>query len=293
MRKFFLFIILIYVSFSCAEKKYTTASWQNNPVNVDGIMSEWPDPLRFYDMDSKLSYSISNDHQNLYFCCTVSSEYLQRKILNSGIDFGIDTLGKKSFGVKISYTFGKLSARGQTIQPAQNQDSKAMANTGQNWKQNRSENKTRPLTESTDLELNGFKPGIAKNIPLARPNDAGIMAAINFDERGFMNYELLIPFSTFYKPELTQSDSNRIFSYEIKINGETKAGGSASGNYRMSGGGMRGGGMRGGGGMHGGGMRGGRMSGNRFIGENGSNPDRTGNQPGTTKTTVKLKLAYK
>ena len=71
-----------------------------------------------------------------------------------------------------------------------------------------------------------------------------------------MNYEAVIPFSTFYKTELVPSDSSRIFNYEIKINAPDKSN-NISGGSNMGGGGMRGGGMGGGGGMRGGGMGGG------------------------------------
>ena len=46
--------------------------------------------------------------------------------------------------------------------------------------------------------------------------------------------------------------------------------------------------------MRGGGIRGGGMNGNRMSGENGENSYQRGpNLSGTTKTTIKLKLAYR
>ena len=106
----------------------------------------------------------------------------------------------------------------------------------------------------------------------------------------------MIPFSTFYKNELTPSDSNKVFNYRIKINpvqGGTSGGGSRGGG--MGGGGMRGGGM-GGGGMMGGGMRGGMgggmrggmggggMYGRNSYGNNGENGyQRNSSSSGPTK----------
>jgi hypothetical protein len=52
-----------------------------------------------------------------------------------------------------------------------------------------------------------------------------------------------------------------------------------------------GGGMRGGG-MGGGGMRGNGMGGNRSDDYGGTGYQRNSNMAGTTKTTIKLKLAY-
>jgi len=117
-----------------------------------------------------------------------------------------------------------------------------------------------------------------------------------------MNYEAVIPFSTFYRDKLVPSDSNRIFNFQIKINpvsgsnndsgnGAGSRGGGMRGGGMGGGGGMRGGGMGGGGGMRGGGMRGGGMGGSRDYGGNGY--QRNANMSGTTKTTIELKLAYK
>jgi hypothetical protein len=48
-----------------------------------------------------------------------------------------------------------------------------------------------------------------------------------------------------------------------------------------------------GGGMGGGGMRGGGMYGNRSEDNGGNGSQRNSNISGTSKTTIKLKLAYK
>jgi hypothetical protein len=143
-------------------------------------------------------------------------------------------------------------------------------------------------------------------ISVIPPSNTGIKAAINFDNRGFMNYEAVIPFSTFYKNELTPSDSNKVFNYQIKVNGVNNSNNGGNNSNGTRGGGMRGGGMGGGGGMRGsgmgggGGMRGGGMGGgggmrggNRYGDSGGNGYQRNANMSGTTKTTIKLKLAYK
>ena len=114
-----------------------------------------------------------------------------------------------------------------------------------------------------------------------------------------MNYEAVIPFSTFYKNELTPADSNKIFNYEIKINPIANSNSGSNNNGGMRSGGTHGGGMGGGGGMHGGGMGGGGMHGGGMNGR-GRSGETTGNDyqknaslSGVTKTTIKLKLAYK
>jgi len=284
------------------KKIYDSANWQNKKVTIDGKISEWSNPLRFYDQKTGISYNISNDQYNLYFVCSITNEFLQTKILRSGLEFKIDTLGKKSLGVGIKYPIGNISVT--ELKPNNPQTKE-----GSNERPDRSAYKLKLLAQATEIQLVGFKPRFGKIISLAVPNNAGISAAINFDVNGIMNYEAVIPFSTFYKDELTPSDSSTIFNFQIKVNPVPNSNNSSNNSSGMRGGGMRGGGMGGGGGMRGGGMggsggmrgggmggsgmRGGGMGGSR-SGDNGGNGyQKNANMAGTTKTTVKLKLAYR
>jgi len=294
MEKTVIAFFTILLCISCSSRVYNTSSWQSKKITVDGEISDWPSPLRFYDQKTGINYSISNDSKNIYLCCSVPDEFLQTKILRSGLEFGIDTMGKKSYSVSIKYPFGNNQVN------QQRPNSSPQTAEGSNVKPDRSSFRLKLLAEAREMQLTGFKPPIGKLITLSDANNTGILAAMNIDVRGIMCYEAIIPFSTFYKNKLTPSDSNKVFSYQIKVN---PISGSTGGNNR--GGGMRGGGMGGGmrggmgggmgGGMRGGGMHGGGMRGNSgMYGQNSGNRDqRSATMSETTKTTVKLKLAYK
>jgi hypothetical protein len=297
MKKIIVTALLVFLLVSCSSKVYYSSTWQDRKVTIDGNISEWKNPLRFYDQETGISYSISNDHKNLYLACSISNDLLQMKILQSGLVFGIDTLGKKSFPVNIKYPVPdkQLSDPGTINNPLSAAESAK--------KPDRTSFKLKLLSEAKELELTGFKSQIGKFINISDLNNHGISAAINIDQRGIMYYEAVIPFSTFYKNELSPADSDKVFNYEIRIDPASRSDRNSGNNTRqvgngmrggMGGGGMRGGGMRGGSGMGGGGMRGGGMNGNRMSGENGGNSYQRGpNLSGTTKTTVKLKLAFK
>jgi hypothetical protein len=289
---FFLTCLLI----SCTNKIYNSSSWQSRKVTIDGKISEWSNPLRFYDQETGMNYNISNDIYNIYFVCSISNEFLQTKILRSGLEFRIDTLGKKTFAVGIKYPTGKISV------PELKPDINPQTKEGSDARPDRSSFRLKLPAEATEIQLVGFKLQLGKIITLSPLNNTGISAAIDFDARGIMNYEAVIPFSTFYKNELTPSDSGTVFNFQIKVNPLANSNYNSSG---MRGSGMRGGGMGGGmrGGMGGGGMRGGGMGGGG-MGGGGMNAGRagdnveTGNQrntsmTGVTKTTIKLKLAYR
>jgi hypothetical protein len=298
MKRYISAIFSICLFVSCTSKIYDSAGWQSKKVTIDGKINEWSNPLRFYDQETGISYNISNDRNNIYFAASISNEFLQTKILRSGLEFRIDTLGKKSFGVSIKYPIGNLLVTDHrpNIPPTKEVMDK---------RQDRSSFKLTLLAEATEIQLVGFKPGLGKIIPLAS-NYSGISAAINFDANGIMNYEAVIPFSTFYKAEFLPADSSKVFNFQIKVNpvansgnpsgnsGGTRSGGMRGGGMGggMRGGGMGGGGMRGGG-MGGGGMRGGGMNGGRSGNFESNDYQRNSNLSGVTKTTIKLKLSYK
>lgn len=299
MKKIISGLITVLIFSSCSNKIYYSSNWQIKPVSIDGKLSEWSNPLRFYDQESGLNYTISNDRNNLYFCCSVSNISLQTKILRSGLEFGIDTLGKKSYSVGIKYPAGNSTVPDLNGKTTQQTEPVSTA------RPDRSAFRLKLLAEATMIELTGFKPSVGKIITLTQPNNSGINAAIDIDKSGIMTYEAVIPFSTFYKKELIPSDSNTVFSYQIKVKPVPGAtGANYSGNRRsgMGGGsGMReggmGGGMRGGRGMRGASMRGGggmRGGDEEMSGENRANNSQRGaSMTSTTKTTIKLKLAYK
>jgi hypothetical protein len=336
-------VIIMLFLISCAKTVYYSSDWQSNKITVDGKMSEWSNPLRFYDQESGINYTISNDHQNLYLCCTISNEQMQLKILRSGIEFSIDTLGEKKFPVILKYPYSTSPNQelirnpntkpNTSIQPNTNAQSENNIESDFNIPPNsnvqlnsisqpaqgsrgmvdRTAMKLRLLAEKREMQLTGFKPPVGKVISMSDKNKTGISAAVDFDKRGIMCYEAVIPFSTFYKNNLTPSDTNKVFNYRIKINaapnsggGQNRGNGSRGGGMRGGMGGEMGGGMGGGmrGGMGGGGMRGmgggmrGGMGGDMggggmYGGSEGEGRQRSGSTSGTTKIETKLKLAYR
>lgn len=63
--------------------------------SVDGSIADWSLPLRFYDKDSHLQYSLANNDSMLYICFRVTEPEYQMKILKGGLTINIDTTGKK------------------------------------------------------------------------------------------------------------------------------------------------------------------------------------------------------
>jgi hypothetical protein len=294
-------VILVLFS-SCSHKVYDALDYQDILVKADGKIREWPDPLRFYDEKSKINYTISNDRKNLYLCLKVSDNASKMKIVRGGLEFRIDTSGKDKFPVSFIFPLPNdiviPKQSGEETQPGNHQQGRSRLPMVQNM-----------LNHAEKAQLVGFKHPL-EGIQSVRNNPAGISAAISIDSLGILNYEAIIPFSTFYKNELTKEDTNRVFCFEMKINalpapaaheggggsggggGHGGGGGGMQGGMGgsgMGGGGMGGGGHHGGGGMGGGGGHGGQHGG----GQGGSNMSANSDLYVKNQITKKMRLSLK
>jgi uncharacterized membrane protein YgcG len=207
----------------------------------------------------------------------ISDEISQIKILQGGMEFRIDTSGKKTLPIAFIFPI----AGQQMLQKGKSAEKNKKGFSDDIY---RSAMKQEQLSQTKNAQLIGFKPPLGGLLSLLHTS-SGISAAINMDSLGIMYYESVIPFSTFYKNEITAADTNKIFNFEIKVNAlptpsmtETANGGGKKGGGGMGGKGMGGGGK--GGGMKGGGQGGAGSSGNNelFV---------------TNKINEKMKISFK
>ena len=245
---------------SCSHEICPATRWQETKVTADGKITEWPDPLQFLDDKTKISYAITNDRQNLYLCMRIADPATKMKIVRGGMEFRIDTLGKKKFPV--SFGFPVANQMVLTHDLSNNHYQEEMPN----GRPPRREMKQKILSPASEVQLAGFKQPHNGIVSLLG-NTAGISAAITIDSSGMFCYEAVIPFSTFYKRALSPTDTTLGFNFQIKINAlpppdeadrraeSAEAGGEMEGGHH--GGGMQPGGMGGGGMNQGGGHKGG------------------------------------
>ena len=167
MKIIFSSLVITCLCISCTSRLYNSSSWQSTKITVDGKIPEWPNPLRFYDQETGINYCISNDRHNLYLVCSISNEFLQTKILQSGLEFGIDTLGKKSFPVSIKYPAGNASVSETGTNSGLQQGRAA------DKKPDRAGFRMKLLAEATEMQLTGFKPQVGRMITVIPPNNKG------------------------------------------------------------------------------------------------------------------------
>ena len=220
-------------------------------VVVDGINNEWKTPLPNYDKTTCINYEVANDQKNLYFILRIADEATQKQIIQNGLEIWINKDGKKDTLTGVTYpviarkmaqTTGMSSQQGQNDAPAESASTKKAQDTAKVV-----------FTPTKDLKLtrflvnNGIQP--IKGCP--------VQLSAAEDNSNCLIYELAIPFNTFYKESLDESDAKVKFAIGFIVKG------SATENDIMSA--MMGSMMRGMGGPGGGGPGGGDMRAMRSV----------------------------
>jgi len=218
-------------------------------VVVDGINNEWKTPLPKYDKTTCINYEVANDQKSLYFILRIADEATKKQIIQNGLEIWINKDGKKDTLTGVTYPViarkkaqaGMPGQQGQNGAPAESASTEKAAT-------NKAQDTAKVVfTPTKDLKLtrflvnNGIQP--IKGCPVQ------ILAAE--DNSGSLIYELAIPFNTFYKESLDESDAKVKFAFGFIVKG------SATENDMM--GAMMGSMMRGMGGPGGGGPDAGEM----------------------------------
>jgi hypothetical protein len=261
MRRFLLPAILGVLLSACASAPIYQSFPQRTAIAVDGHASEWPQPLDYYNKDSKVSFSVSNDSSKIYFCIEAYDEQLQMKIVHGGIQLWIDTAGgnAQAIGVLYPVNSGYRPEGRESSQPrGYGSDSPDFDPIGTLRKEF--------LRTPSQIELKGFQPPFNGSVP--QRNALGIEASINWDTAtNVLCYEAAIPIRSFLNRSLVPLDSIKKLGLTFTVNGISRprsqeragesggerggGGGYPGGGAGMPGGGM--GGMGGSGSMHGGG----------------------------------------
>ena len=242
---------------ACSTQLYQ-ANWQAKQIVADGIPNEWSLPLRFSDAKSGLQYNFTNDDANLYICIRATERPAQLKVLGSGVEIMLDPTGKNKETAKLHFPLPiqqNRATQAEDRQAGRNPENKPG---GMNLEK-------QYQLEKPEISLSGFKPEYNGTF---FANDAkGIKAAIDWDDKDNMTYEVVIPLNSFYEQDIRTLKDNPVIGVMINIAAMSRPQGSGShegaqgrgsGGQRQGGMGGREGGMGGGfGGGHGGGHGGG------------------------------------
>jgi len=192
-------LFLCIVSFCTCKVETYTGSWAEKTVveesNDDNIFKN---PLRFYNEETHLQYTILNDKKNLYIFIKATEQLVQLKILKSGILIKLDTNGKTKYQSNILY-------------PIQNKANKSSMAPTKDWDTFVS----RFPYVNTYMTVNGFKSITEEEYPIV--NNKNLTVKISWDSIGVLRYKAIIPFALFYKDSLMLNDINRNIGISILL----------------------------------------------------------------------------
>lgn len=233
-----------------AQDGISEAKWQAKPLSIDGDDNEWSKPFTFFDNQSALMFSVSNDEKNLFLCFSNNDRMKTGKMMKAGWSIELFSSEKKrKFDASIIFP--------KSIDPGINMRSDFNAAV-QIYK-----------SEIQTIQTKGF---LISKADIALMNSQGINIAVGADSTEKIVYEIKIPLKELMEENLIQL--NETITLELTVNSLEKPKVSnmqEAGKSNFSGGsGGHGGGGRMGVGGHGGGRGGG------YNKENTGSYDRSG-----------------
>jgi hypothetical protein len=201
----FLFIPIIIIFFVIPSKAWSQKKaeiiktrWAEKSIEVNGILSDWKDSLDLYNADTKLFYSIANDHENIYLAVKNSSEDNLTKILARGISFTVNFENTKKIAPTVTFPVLDRTPGKKQVEIEQPEAK---------------EIQRRIISKIKEIKVEGFKELVDGGISLY--NTYGIKAAMSFDEKNNMIQEIAIPLRLLG----IESGSTELITYRIRING--------------------------------------------------------------------------
>jgi hypothetical protein len=196
-------IVLLLLAAGCSssrqsegsEKSLPKAIWQSQPLTIDGSDRDWVKPLPYAVHDENVTYSISNDRQNLYVLLSTQSRQEQQKIIQGGMSVWVNTKGDKSNGDAVGI--------GYPLDQRNDPDRKLM----EEAQPQRYQNKPATLGDKKTYSLYGFsKDSGILNYTYGDNNPTGVVIRMDYSNNGELIYEAAIPLKALY-PGLDPSTS--------------------------------------------------------------------------------------
>jgi hypothetical protein len=169
MKKFLLPFVILFSTNCIAQTK--------QPIIIDGKINDWSLPLQYFNAETKLNYSITNDDSAFYFCIRATEENTQMRLTQFGFQLSIDPNGKKK------QKFNLIYKPERKMSPGGGLNGKPLQETIKN------EFRQKLLLVS----LNGFT-GIANETYISKDMKT-VQFAMDWDSSKMLNIEYKVPFS--------------------------------------------------------------------------------------------------
>lgn len=163
------------------------AIWQSQALTIDGSDRDWVRPLPYAIREENISYSISNDQQNLYVLLSTSNRQEQQKIILGGMSVWVNTRGDKTNGDAVGI--------GYPLDERNDPDRKLM----EDAQPQRYQKKDITLADKKTYALYGFSNDSSiLNYSYGDNNLAGVVMRLDYNNKGDLIYEAAIPLQSLY-----------------------------------------------------------------------------------------------
>ena len=193
--KRYLYYFPVFLALSCSSSKKTALAPFEIKLpatflpdfTIDGKADEWDAVPRDISPRSTLQISVANSRNSLSILMRIPDSYEQIKLLEGGMDVWVDLGGLKSKNTGIGYPVkGEVADLPERPHPSEN--SKAIIKQG----------RLQMAAQLISLNRFGFKEPYNSFQSLRQ--STGFKAAINWDDKDVLIYELAIPFTAFTTP---------------------------------------------------------------------------------------------
>ena len=199
-------------------------SWQKDSLQINGDDGDWTTPLPYLDQKNGLSYSFSNDKDNLYILATTSNEATIQRILRAGLTIYLNNHGVKdeAGSAGISFPTGnRVSKDGRML----------------NDRPELQQNKHVALSAVQDYALFGFRQVKApENFDYGKINGEGIELGIGLNASNALVYEVMVPLNSFLTKNELSTGSRRSLAIGLVLESIPGQSGSGGGGLSIGGG---------------------------------------------------------
>lgn len=199
--------VLVLAFLSSIAQSSNNPTNQKTPIVIDGESNDWYGYNQLTDEKSKISYIITNDQQRIYFLFRFPDKITQMKVLRSGLEINIDTLGKNNYPITIIYPYSI---------DRENNDEYNHSFTGIEPDMNFEDSKDRLIKNSKQLKLIGFNNGY-NEVVINTINKINVKSALKFSEDNSLIYELSVPIKLFFESDIQKYKYP--FNFQLIIKG--------------------------------------------------------------------------
>ena len=184
MKKMLLSIPLIFLFYAGNCQNRINCTWQKSNIIPDGHNTEWGAVLPYYNSESMVGYSITNDSNYMYLVFEVTNKIMERKIMAGGMQLRIKTKNNRKNPALISFPLPFKKGDANVQQPPEEEQKP-----GEHRRPGFTKYRERFISTNINFTSSGF---ISENGQFTLPKTQGIVVALNWDSSS-MYYEVKIP----------------------------------------------------------------------------------------------------